>query len=252
MKYLIILLFCFSTANAYEIQQSDILKKLAAPYDAAIAFYPASKGTVYVSDIKKATAEYLPASTFKIPHALAALDSGIISPDTVFKWDGTKRGTDVWNRDMTMRDAIRTSAVWVFEETGRKLGQDVLNVYVSAFDYGNRDISGEYPFWLIGNLRISPVEQIDFLYKFNTNYFRLNQAAVRYVQDAMLSGSFKGCTLYGKTGWATKDRSGWYVGYYECPDETYYFAVRIATDSPEHLKLRQQLAGEAAGIFINQ
>ncbi|MGE4268108.1 MAG: penicillin-binding transpeptidase domain-containing protein [Deferribacterales bacterium] len=252
MKYLIILLLCFSTAHAHEIQQSDILKKIAAPYDAAIVFYPASKGIIYVSDREKTIAETLPASTFKVPHALAALDSGIIRPDEVFKWDGTKRGRDEWNRDMTLKEAIKASAVWVFEEVGKRLGQDVLNVYVSAFNYGNKDVSGEYPFWLIGNLRISPVEQIDFLQKFNTDYFRLNQTAVRYVQDAMLSGSFKGCTQYGKTGWATKDASGWYIGWYECPDETYYFAVRIAIDSPEQLKLRQQLAGQAADVFIAQ
>ncbi|MCD8553655.1 penicillin-binding transpeptidase domain-containing protein [Seleniivibrio sp.] len=252
MKYLIILLLCFSTAHAYEIQQSDVLKKIAAPYNAAIAFYPASKNILYVSDIAKAATETLPASTFKVPHALAALDSGIIKPDEVFKWDGKNRGRDELDRDMTLNEAIKVSAVWVFEEVGKRLGQDVLNVYVSAFNYGNKDISGDYPFWLIGNLRISPVEEIDFLQKFNTNYFRLNQTAVRYVQDAMLSGSFKGCTQYAKTGWATKDGSGWYVGYYECPDETYYFAVRVAIDSPEQLKLRQQLAEQAADVFIDQ
>lgn len=252
MKYLIILFLCFSTAHAYEIQQSDILKKIAAPYDAAIAVYPLSKNIIYVSDITKTATETLPASSFKVPHALAALDSGIIKPDEVFRWDGKKRSRDEWNRDMTLKEAIRSSAVWVFEEVGKRLGQDLLNVYVSAFNYGNKDISGEYPFWLIGNLRISPVEQIDFLHKFNTNYFRLNQAAAGYVQDAMLTGSFKGCTQYAKTGWATKDRSGWYVGWYECPDETYYFAVRAAIDSPGQLKLRQQLTEQAADVFIYQ
>src|SRR5262245_19777510 len=44
-----------------------------------------------------------PASTFKIPHALAALDSGVLTgPDHVFKWDGQPRSFEAWRRDHTL------------------------------------------------------------------------------------------------------------------------------------------------------
>src|SRR6266849_2719690 len=33
----------------------------------------------------------LPASTFKIPHALIALDTGVITDKTLMKWDGAKK-----------------------------------------------------------------------------------------------------------------------------------------------------------------
>jgi len=252
MRILFILLLFSFTAQAFEIQESEILKKLAASAsDAVIAVYPSQEGVLFVSDTEKANKRTLPASTFKIPHALAAIDSGIVPPDTLFKWDEVKRDVEAWNRDMTLAQAMSVSAVWVFEEVGRRLGQDVLNVYVSAFDYGNKDISGEYPFWLKGNLKISPIEQIKFIEKFNTNYFRLSKTATDYVKDAMLSGSFKGCTVYAKTGWAGKDRSGWYTGFYDCPDEVYYFAVRITIDSPEQLILRQQLTERAMSLIID-
>src|SRR5471032_1487618 len=57
----------------------------------------------------------LPASTFKIPHALIGLQTGVITDTTVFTWDGQKRDYDVWNRDQTLKSAIRMSAVWFFQ-----------------------------------------------------------------------------------------------------------------------------------------
>jgi len=44
----------------------------------------------------------LPASTFKIPHALIALDTGVVSDSTTMKWDGTKQDFPVWERDHTL------------------------------------------------------------------------------------------------------------------------------------------------------
>src|SRR5262245_28927928 len=41
----------------------------------------------------------LPASTFKVPHALIGLQAGVITAQTVYKWDGKKRDYPVWERD---------------------------------------------------------------------------------------------------------------------------------------------------------
>ena len=52
-----------------------------------------------------------PASTFKIPHALAALDAGVVAgPEDPRPWDGVERGPAVWNRDHTLATAIRLMA----------------------------------------------------------------------------------------------------------------------------------------------
>lgn len=56
----------------------------------------------------------LPASTFKVPHALVALETGVVTEKTVIKWDGTRRDYPVWNRDQTLDSAVKMSAVWVF------------------------------------------------------------------------------------------------------------------------------------------
>ena len=58
----------------------------------------------------RATTRYLPASTFKVPHTLFALDAGVIRDEfQVFRWDGTKRGIEVWDHDQNLRSAMRNS-----------------------------------------------------------------------------------------------------------------------------------------------
>src|SRR5262249_59985566 len=69
------------------------------------------------------------------------------------------------NRDHTLRSAIAASAVPVYQEIARRIGADRMKAYVDKLGYGNRDIGGapiDY-FWLSGNLRISPLQQIEFL-----------------------------------------------------------------------------------------
>src|SRR3954471_3847000 len=41
-----------------------------------------------------------PASTFKVPHALAALDSGVVAdPEETFVYDGRSQGPESWRHD---------------------------------------------------------------------------------------------------------------------------------------------------------
>ena len=44
----------------------------------------------------------LPASTFKVPHALIALDTGVVTETTTMKWDGAKQDFPAWERDHTL------------------------------------------------------------------------------------------------------------------------------------------------------
>ena len=40
----------------------------------------------------------LPASTFKVPHALIALQTGVVDDKTVIPWDGRTRDYEVWKK----------------------------------------------------------------------------------------------------------------------------------------------------------
>jgi len=56
------------------------------------------KEVAFVYDSERAGRRYSPASTFKIPHSLFALDAGILRDEfQVIPWDGIKRSIEVWN-----------------------------------------------------------------------------------------------------------------------------------------------------------
>ena len=64
-----------------------------------------------------------PASTFKVPHALFALDAGAVRDEfQVIRWDGVKRDFDGWNQD-PLRSSMRHSTVWVYQQFAREIGE---------------------------------------------------------------------------------------------------------------------------------
>ena len=90
-----------------------------------------------------------PASTFKIPHALAALDSGVLKDvNEVIPYDGTQYEYEVWRRDQTLASAMRYSAVWFFQRVAERLGTGREQFYLRRLRYGNADpSSGLTTFW---------------------------------------------------------------------------------------------------------
>jgi beta-lactamase class D len=63
---------------------------------------------IIASDRDRSGTAQLPASTFKIPNSIIALETGVVAdPDKdIFKWDGVKRSIEAWNKDHTLRSAI--------------------------------------------------------------------------------------------------------------------------------------------------
>src|SRR5260370_29227099 len=89
-------------------QRSEIREDLArhfADEGTAGTFvgYKVDDYLVIASDSDRSGEAKLPASTYKIPNSLIALETGVVEdPDKdVFKWDGVKRVTEAWNRDHT-------------------------------------------------------------------------------------------------------------------------------------------------------
>ncbi|WP_340054742.1 penicillin-binding transpeptidase domain-containing protein, partial [Pseudomonas sp. JAI120] len=91
---------------------------------------------VVASDRQRSGEAKIPASTFKIPNSLIALETGVVAdPDKdVFAWDGVKRPIEAWNKDHTLRSAIAVSAVPVYQEIARRIGQERMQKYVDLFD----------------------------------------------------------------------------------------------------------------------
>jgi beta-lactamase class D len=128
-----------------------------------------------------------PASTFKIPHALAALDSGVVKgADEVFRYDGSPRDFESWRRDHDLRSAMRDSVVWYFQRIAERLGRERELAYLKAFEYGNQDASGPLTsFWLGDSLKISPDEQLAFLRRFFDGRLKVGAAPAQAVRDML-------------------------------------------------------------------
>ena len=72
----------------------------------------ANQEKTWVYDQARAQQRYSPASTYKIPHTLFALDAGLVKDEfQVFPWDGVKRGYSPHNQDQNLRSAMRNSAI---------------------------------------------------------------------------------------------------------------------------------------------
>ena len=114
---------------------------------------------------ERAATRLSPASTFKIPHTLFALDSGAIADEfQIFQWDGIERSYAPQNQDQNLRSAIRSSALWVFEIVAEEIGEARAREYLELIGYGNEDPGTEAgAYWVEGKLAISALEQVEFL-----------------------------------------------------------------------------------------
>jgi len=168
---LIVLLYsCCGIANAAPTQNVTEHPEWKAYFDEAgvtgtCVVYSFKDDRYHVWNLDRASRRFAPASTFKIPNSLIALETGVAKDERqVFKWDGVKREIEGWNRDHDLRTAIKASAVPVYQQIAREVGRERMEKYVRDFQYGNMDASGPIDqFWLGSSLQISALEQIDFL-----------------------------------------------------------------------------------------
>jgi beta-lactamase class D len=203
-----------------------------------IAIADERNGTRRVFNLARARTRYIPASTFKIPHALFALDAGVARDEfQVFRWDSTRHEIPGWNGDQNLRSSMRNSTVWVYQGFARALGERRERDYLRRIGYGNADPGGGLErFWLDGALRISAVEQIEFLQKLYRNQLPFRAEHQRLVKDLMIVEAGRDWILRAKTGWGRRmePEVGWWVGWVERPEGPVFFALNI--DMPGGVK----------------
>lgn len=188
-------------------------------------------GTSLVYDESRANKRYMPASTFKIAHALIALDTGIVKDEfQIFAWDGKKRAIKSWNQDQDLRSSMRVSALWLYRQWAKEIGVEDEQKYLSKISYGNKKIGKDISkFWIDDSLKISANEQINFLEKLYKNQLPFDIADQRLVKDVLISEAGDDWILRAKSGWGvTQDNSiGWWVGWVEKSDGPVFFALNI-------------------------
>ena len=97
----------------------------------AIVIYDIKNKTYYSNNFDWSKTGIIPASTFKIPNSIIALETGIIKNDsTVFKWNGEKRRFKKWEEDLTFKKAFQVSCVPCYQEIARKVGVKRMKSYL--------------------------------------------------------------------------------------------------------------------------
>jgi beta-lactamase class D len=212
---------------------------------------------IIASDKVRSGEAKLPASTFKIPNSLIALETGVVAdPDKdVFKWDGVTRSIEAWNKDHTLRSAIAVSAVPVYQEIARRIGQERMQKYVDLFEYGNRDIGGGIDqFWLTGNLRIDPIQQVDFVDRLRRGVLPVSKRSQELVRDILPVTKVGDATIRAKSGLLGaeigKPSLGWLVGWAEKGSEQTVFAMNMDCKEPSHIAARMTVVQQCLADIV--
>ncbi|PZO20875.1 MAG: class D beta-lactamase [Leptolyngbya foveolarum] len=227
----------------------------------SILIYDQNQDLTYQYNPERNATPFLPGSTFKILNSLIALETGVIENDiAVLTWDGIERIVPAWNRDLNMRTAFNLSAVWFYQVLARRVGHERMQQWVADAGYGNQTIGNPEEidaFWLEGDLRTTPQEQIQFLRQLYDSDLPFSEEAITLVKDIMVVEKTPSYTIRAKSGWVgfgepEQEQIGWYVGYVEQNNNAYFFATNIDIrndDDPKARATLTRLSLESLGLL---
>lgn len=186
---------------------------------------------------------YLPASTFKIVNSLIGLETGRIADDKmVIPWDGIERPVAAWNKDLTMAEAFKASAVPYYQEVARRIGKDTMQRWLDTLGYAakyNKAVVGKIDtFWLDNSMKITADEQLGLMKRLYFDQLPFQKRTTRIVKQVMVMEKTAGYTLAYKTGLGTIENGnklGWIVGWIEENRHPYFFAMNIEGDAQAEL-----------------
>lgn len=201
-------------------------------YHGSFVLYDLKMDAWSVYHAEGATQRVSPNSTYKIYDALFGLEEHIITPqDSFMAWDGTAYPFASWNKDQNLYSAMQASVNWYFQKIDEQLGSAAAARYIRRIGYGNQDThSGFRPYWMQASLKISPVEQVELLTSLYQNHFGFAQEHIDTVKKSICLFSSDDKKFYGKTGTECvegQDINGWFIGFAETGDNTYFFAANI-------------------------
>lgn len=208
------------------------LRNYFGKYEGSFVLYDLKRDVWKIHNIDRAVLRVAPNSTYKIYDALFGLEEGVITPaNSLIKWNGENYPFEAWNTDQTLQSAMGASVNWYFQTIDERLGADSIQKYLHQIGYGNENLSGNLSsYWLNSSLKISPIEQVELLVKLHNNRFGFSLENTGTVKNALHISSSAFGDLYGKTGTGRvngQDVNGWFIGFVENADNTYFFASNI-------------------------
>jgi len=208
-----------------------------------VLYEPAARAMTVVNKDRAAT-RFTPASTFKIANSLIALETGVVKDETeVIPYGGKPQPIKQWEHDMGMREAMKLSAVPIYQEIARRIGRDRMRDWGERLDYGNTEIGDVIDrFWLDGPLAISAIEQAQFLARLTAGELPVSKRTTAIVKDILVLERRGDAILYGKTGLLPK--IGWLAGWVERDGAIKTFALNIDINASADVAKRLPLVLE--------
>jgi len=245
LKIIVILLFVWESVFANDKDFEQIFKNSNIKGTFVLASLESKEKYIY--NRKRALTQYIPASTFKIPNTLISLEEKIINDEyETIQWDGKIRDYEPWNKDQNLQTAIAVSCVWCYNRFAKKIGKEKYLEYLQKMDYGNHKV-GEHisKFWLTGDIKISAVQQIEFLQRLYKNQLPFEQKNIDILKKILIVEQNDNYIIRAKSGWS--GTIGWYVGYIQKSNRVWFFAFN-GEISKEQLIYRKQIVMDALKI----
>lgn len=158
-----------------------------------------------------------PCSTFKIISTFLGLEKRLVEDEhTKLDYDGTKYDREEINKDLTLEEAFKVSAVWYYKDIIERISPEDMQEELDYLNYGNKDISewdgsdiNPLPqlngFWIESSLKISPKEQTEVLYKILGQDNKYSERSKEILKKIMLVFEEDNLKVYGKTGAGYED-----------------------------------------------
>jgi len=183
-----------------------------------------------------------PCETFEVPAALIGLDAGLVTPQTVLKWDGSAQPITAWQTDADLGKAFHDSIGWWFGRLSQQIGPARYAAALAGFDYGDKNLKGPITsFWQGpaqgGTLGISTGSQAGFMRRLFAGQLQVKPASAQAVEAVLASETRAGATVSGIGGSCSDepDRSrgvSWWTGRLRSPTRDLTVAAVVEAASP--------------------
>lgn len=235
MRFLFFIIVSIFSVHSYasEWQENADVAELfhEAQVNGTFVLYDVSTGKMTGYNRERAVKQFIPASTFKIPNSMIGLSVGAVqSLDDILPYGGKPQPFKIWEQDMSLRKAIKLSNAAIYQELARRIGMEDMQKLVDKLAFGNTELGSSVDtFWLEGPLKISALEQVEFLARFAQNKLPVSSEIQGIVRNMVLMEQGDGWTLYGKTGWqnAPEPGVGWWVGWVVKDQQIFSFALNL-------------------------
>lgn len=212
-------------------------------------------GSLSTSDPSLCRQGFRPGATFHVPALLIGMETGIWgSLDDLVPWDGQTREIAQWNQDQTVRRGFESACFPCFGQVMRTAGTTTVRQFLREFGYGNAlpEPTNE-SFWVSGDLSISPLGQIEFLWRLDRRLLRVHEETRQALLQVFSLDHRDGRTRRGKSGRFASDtgQGAWMVGWLESGKRRYFFSLLLLGTPGEDLELtRTRILDEWLGGLV--